>query len=107
MNIQLTLEQAKKIKEVLDFYYQENHYDWEGCSCHGHYVILDKGKKASEALDIIEPLIPHRKEEWEISNDQFQCDQCLRELDFEFMIKDGERIICSDCDKENLLTTLS
>lgn len=39
-----------KIEEKLQFYIDGGHYSWEGCHCHGHYVIEDRGSEAEEGM---------------------------------------------------------
>ena len=49
--IQIKKERIEDIKEVLKFYSDGEHYGWDGCHCHGHYVINDRGDKAKSCLN--------------------------------------------------------
>ena len=40
-----------EIEVTLKFYAEKKFYEWEGCSCHGHYNILDHGGTAKWTLD--------------------------------------------------------
>jgi len=55
--MEITIKQIEKLEEILKFYYEEENYEWEGCSCHGHWQLLDHGEKAGEGLDVIEVLL--------------------------------------------------
>lgn len=51
--VEIKKERIEDIKEVLKFYSDGKHYEWDGCRCHGHYVINDKGDMADSCLNRI------------------------------------------------------
>lgn len=51
--VEIKKERIEDIKEVLKFYSDGKHYGWDGCHCHGHYVINDIGDMAGSCLDRI------------------------------------------------------
>jgi hypothetical protein len=51
--VEISKERMDDIKEVLKFYADGDHFRWEGCHCHGHYVINDNGDKADSCLNRI------------------------------------------------------
>lgn len=46
----------EKIRASLKFYKDCEHYHWDGCHCHGSYVLDDHGEKAEEGMSAIEYL---------------------------------------------------
>lgn len=52
----ISIEQIEKIKAALSFYANEENFEWEGCSCHGKYILLDRGDKANDGLQVITEL---------------------------------------------------
>lgn len=55
--MQITKEQMEAIQEALRFYAEGQHYEWEGCHCHGQYLIHDRGERAQAALNQIEIIL--------------------------------------------------
>jgi len=51
--VEIKKERMEDIKEVLQFYSDGKHYEWDGCHCHGHYVINDRGDMAGSCLNRI------------------------------------------------------
>lgn len=43
-------EKLDAIEKTLKFYDEKKHYHWEGCHCHGSYVIDDTGEEANTGL---------------------------------------------------------
>lgn len=41
------------VKKAFQFYIDKENYHWEGCSCHGHYVIDDNGDMADNGMSAI------------------------------------------------------
>lgn len=44
-------EIIEKVKKSLNFYYEGNHYHWDGCRCHGQNMIDDTGGEAESGLE--------------------------------------------------------
>jgi hypothetical protein len=49
-------EALEEMEQRFRFYTDCGHYQWEGCHCHGHNVILDRGEEAEAGLDAIRKL---------------------------------------------------
>ena len=44
-------EKLEAIEEALKFYAEKKFFEWDGCHCHGHYNILDRGYEAEKGLN--------------------------------------------------------
>lgn len=56
-------EQIAIVKAALKFYCDGKHFEWQGCHCHGHNVILDRGGEADTGINALSNL------EWILKGD--------------------------------------
>ena len=55
---EIDLEVIDELIKILKFYSEGKNYEWDGCSCHGHYERIESGDLAIKGINLLSSMKP-------------------------------------------------